>query len=315
VNIVFLGTPAFAVPSLRTLSASRHRVVLAVTRPDRPRGRGLASKPTAVRVEAERLGIPVQEPATVKDPAVGESLRGRADLFVVASYGEILTDAFLAIPPKGCLNLHPSLLPRWRGPSPIPSAILEGDAVTGATVFQIERRTDAGPIFSRREVLIGPDEAAPSLFERLALVGAALLVETVDAIEAGTARAVPQDESLVTKSRKIRKDDGIVRWSSDAVDVARRVRAFQPWPSAHARLRFSRGPVNLQILEARAEPGAGKPGEVLSAGGEGILVACGTGLLRILRLKPAARRAMDADSFLRGHVVRPGDAFEVNDER
>ncbi len=318
-RVVFVGTSAFAVPSLEALLASRHAVAGAVTQPDRPQGRGRKVLPSPVKAAALARGLTVWTPERADDPAFLDALRAAApDAVAVASYGQLLKQAFLDLPPRGCVNVHPSLVPRYRGASPVPYAILNGDAATGVSIFRMVRRMDAGAVYARREVPVRPDETAGELDARLAPVGAALLVEVLDAIEAGTARAEPQDEAAVVLAPKLEKEDGRIDWTQPAARVACRIRAMNPWPHAHAALcgKDRPAPVRVNLLRAvpaavpAAGPAAGPPGTVLAAEKDAIVVAAGEGGVRITELQPEGRRPMAARDFANGHRVRAGDRFE-----
>ncbi len=313
-RLVFMGSPEFAVPSLRRLASSRHRLAEVVTQPDRPSGRGLRLKPSAVALEAARLGLPLSKPERFRAPEFVDRLRALSpDLAVVVAFGEILREKHLAIPALGCVNLHPSLLPRHRGPTPIQHTLLAGDALTGVTTIYMDRGVDTGDIILQRTLEIGPDEDAGSLHDRLAEIGAELLLETCDRIEAGEAPRSPQNEAFATKGAKLTKVDGIIDWSRDAAHLARHVRAMTPWPGAHTFLLGR----PLHVTRVRAvEPGPrrGAPGEIVSCHpASGVLVACGSGCLALLEVKPAGSRAMSAIEFLCGYPVEEGDFLGARD--
>jgi methionyl-tRNA formyltransferase len=313
-RVVFVGTSAFAVPSLEALLASRHPVAGVLTQPDRPQGRGRKVLPSPVKTAALARGLTPWTPEFADDPVFLGDLRAAApDAIAVTSYGQRLMPEFLDLPPRGCINVHPSLVPRYRGASPVPFAILNGDAVTGVSIFHMVLRMDAGAVYARREVPVRPDETAGELDARLAPVGAALLVEVLDAIEAGTARAEPQDDTAVVPAPKLTKEDGRIVWTQPAARVACRIRAMNPWPRAHAVLRGAHagGGVRLHLLRAVPAEGAGPgaPGTILDAGREGLIVATGDGAVRITELQPEGKRPMIARDFINGYRVRPGDRF------
>lgn len=312
-RIVFAGTPEFAVPSLEALVASNREIVLVLTRPDRPAGRGLSVQESAVKRAATRNGLSVFQPATLRDPAAVEVLREHApDLMVVAAYGLILPQAALDVPPRGAINVHASLLPRWRGAAPIQRALLAGDAETGVSIMRMEAGLDTGPVLMSEPLAIEPEETAGTLHDKLAAVGARLLAEALDRLEQGTLHPVRQPESGVTYAAKIEKSEAWINWSRAAESLARQVRAFDPFPGALARLRG----VDVKIWRVAqcAAASGGPPGVVLAASRDGIVVACGTGALRLLELQRAGARRLAAGAFLSGTPVAPGDRFEGRPE-
>jgi len=305
-RIAFAGTPEFAVPPLAALcrAAPAHGVVGVLTQPDRPAGRGRKLAQSAVKQFALAHGLPVAQPATLRDEA-GRAplLEWRPDLLVVVAYGLILPPAVLAIPRLGCLNVHASLLPRWRGAAPIQRALLAGDAETGVAIMKMEAGLDTGPVLRTRRVTIGPRSTSGSLHDVLAALGAAELLAALAQIEAGEARFEPQPAAGVTYAAKIDKVEARIDWREDAESIDRRVRAFDPWPVAEARL----GTEPLKLLRARplsdAEAGRGAglvPGAVLGLRGDALQVACGRGVLAIERLQRAGRRPVDAREFANG---------------
>lgn len=257
-RVVFMGSPEFAVPSLRALVDAGHDLVLAVSQPDRPAGRGGRLQAPPVKEAAQALGIETFQPETLRDPAVQGRLRAAsADVFVVAAYGKILPQAVLDIPRRGCVNVHASLLPKWRGPSPITSAILAGDPVTGASIMELVRKMDAGPVISRVEEAIQPEDTAGSLEGRLAALGARELVRVLPGWLEGTLAAEPQDEARATYCALVSKADGQLRAAMTAEEAERAVRAYHPWPGAYVELPEGR----LAIWRAHVGPGEpGKPG-------------------------------------------------------
>jgi methionyl-tRNA formyltransferase len=306
VNIVFAGTPDFAVPTLRQLIAAGYPPIAVYTQPDRPAGRGRQPRPSPVKQCAEQAGIAVHQPVTLRDPQAQAALAALApDLMIVVAYGLILPQAVLDIPRRGCVNVHASLLPHWRGAAPIQRALLAGDAITGVTIMQMEAGLDTGPMLARREHPIGADETAGDLHDRLAELGARLLVDVLPAILAGRVQPQPQDDSAATYAEKLRKDEAPLDWRRPAAELARQVRAFNPWPVAETRLADR----TLRIWQA--EPLAGSrqsaPGEVVAAGRDGIDVATAAGVLRLTRLQAPGGRPLTAAEFLNGHPVRPGD--------
>ncbi len=310
-SIVFIGTPEFAVPCLRRLASAGFDITSVITQPDRPAGRGRRPRPSAVKLAAEELGIPLLQPATMRDPDVLVQLSALApEVIVAVAYGQILRQEVLDLPPNGVLNVHPSLLPRWRGASPISAAILAGDEKTGVTIMLMDAGMDSGPILAQREVTIDPDDTAATLSDRLSSLGADLLAETLPVWLRGEIAPKAQDEAEATKSPLLRKEDGAIDWQLPAVDIWRRVRAYDPWPGAYTRLD------NELVHIRQAWPldggGASEPGALselssdqwnaLPKGtGEGaIAVQTGHGLLAVLELQREGRRRMTAVDFLRG---------------
>lgn len=298
-RIVFMGTAAFAVPSLTAL-AERHELVAVVTQPDRPGGRGRALVPPPVKVEAERLGLSVVQPRSVKRPAEVARLSELApELIVVAAFGQILPPAILDLPRHGCLNVHASLLPRHRGASPITAAILAGDAETGVTIMLMDPGLDTGPALTTRAVAIMEDDTTGSLTDRLAIVGAELLVETVPRWVAGELTPRPQDDALATYAPLLKKEQGDADWQLPAVSLWRECRAYQPWPSLFTAWAGR----NLRLLESRPIDGHAEPGRVVRAGptGREIAVGTGDGLLRLDRVQLEGRRSVTGREFAQGH--------------
>lgn len=302
-NVVFMGSPAFAVPSLRALVEAGYCLQAVVTQPDRPAGRGGRVAPPEVKVAALELGIPVLQPETLKDQAIREQLASLSpDVIVVAAYGKILPRAILEVPRHGCVNVHASLLPRWRGASPIAAAILAGDPETGVTIMEMVAKMDAGAVIAQSRVPIGPDFTTATLEPMLAGEGARLLVETLPAYLAGTLRAVPQDEALVTMCGLVRKEDGHLRASMTAAEAERAVRAYDPWPGAFVRYRGER----LGIWRAHVEPfrGSEPPGVMLVVGRSPALVLR-DGLLVLDEVQRQGAKRMTGAQFLngeRGHL-------------
>jgi methionyl-tRNA formyltransferase len=300
-RIVFAGTPEFAVPALRALIASGNSPCAVYTRPDRPAGRGRKIAASPVKRLAADQGLPVFQPESLKGPEAFERLRELApDLMVVVAYGLILPTPILAVPRLGCVNLHASLLPRWRGAAPIQRAILAGDAETGVTLMRIEPRLDAGPMLGKRSCPVGGEDTAATLHDRLAGLGAELLIELLPELAAGRLPGEVQDESLVTYAGKLEKSEGRIDWREDAAHICRRVRAFNPWPVAETTLD---GTV-LRIWSAQAldTPPDACPGAVVAAA-KSLDVACGRGILRILEIQPPGKRRMSAADFLNAHPI------------
>lgn len=296
-KILFAGTPEFAVPSLKALCDSSHEVTALLSRPDRPRGRSRKPVwPETKKVAAER-GVPVFQPQDLKTPEFKETLKALClDLIAVAAYGKILPAAVLDAPTFGCVNVHASLLPSYRGAAPINWAIAKGDKKTGVTIMQIDEELDTGDILAQSEVLIGDEETAEELSKRLSLEGAGLLLETIDRIAKNEISPVKQDPGAATYAPLLSRKDGRVDWSRGAEEIKNLVRAMTPWPSAHTTL----GGKSLKILKALPGPGQGNPGEIVSLGGKSMDVATGNGILQILSLQVEGRKTMDASEFMRG---------------
>jgi len=296
VRIVFMGSPDFAVPSLRAM-AEAHQVAGVITQPDRPAGRGRGLRPPPVKTAATDLGLPISQPTRVLSPEAVDQLRGWApDLIVVAAFGQILRPVLLDLPKYGCINVHASLLPRWRGAAPVPAAILGGDDETGITIMRMDPGIDTGPILAQSRQPILPDDTAGSLLARLAHAGAALLAATLPEYVAGRLEPQPQDDRLATYAPLIGKGDGALDLESPAADLERRVRAFDPWPGCFVYW----GPRRLAIRRARVAPASGAPpGRAVNFDG---LPAASTpaGLLVFEIVQPEGRAAMTGGEFLRG---------------
>jgi methionyl-tRNA formyltransferase len=306
-RIVFFGTPDFAVPTLSALLASRHPVVGVVTQPDRPRGRGHHVTASPIKLLALKNALPVFQPERMKDEAFLAALRALdADLGVVAAYGRILTDAILSIPRLGMLNVHASLLPRWRGAAPVHRAILAGDVESGVTIMRVVRELDAGPMLSAVRVPIGPDLSTGQLESELAERGAALLVECVSRLAEGPVPEEPQPASGITYADRITKEDAPMFWWRPAGELHNQVRALNPWPLASTSLDGARLLIVETEIGTDAAPAGALPGTVLAAQGDGFVVAAGHGTLRLKTVKPEGKRAMAAREFLAGHRVAPG---------
>ncbi len=295
-KLAFMGSPGFALPALRALHAA-HTVAAVYCQPPRPAGRGHALTPCPVHAEAEALGLEVRSPARLRGntAAQAEFAAMQLDAAVVAAYGLILPQSMLDAPARGCLNIHASLLPRWRGAGPIQAAILAGDDTAGVTIMQMEAGLDTGPMLLWDHVPIGPETTAPSLHDTLAGLGARLILRAL----AEAPDSVPQPEQGVTYAPKLGRGDGRLAWTRAAAELDRRVRGLLPWPGAWTEL----GGETLKILAARPEPGAGVPGTTLD---DALLIACGTGALRLLRVQRPGRAPMEAAALLRGAPVPPG---------
>ncbi|MBI5900622.1 MAG: methionyl-tRNA formyltransferase [Rhodocyclales bacterium] len=302
-KLIFAGTPEFAATALEALLAAGHDVVLVLTQPDRPAGRGMNLQASAVKQVALAHGIPLHQPERLKDPATHQPIReacgSGAELMVVAAYGLILPQAVLDLPPRGCLNIHASLLPRWRGAAPIHRAIEAGDTQTGITIMRMEAGLDTGPMLLTSVIDIEADDTTGRLHDRLAALGGRGIVDALARLDA--LPVVPQPEAGVTYAGKVTKADAQLDWSQPAAALARKLRAFNPFPGATAMLAGE--PVKLWRGEAVS--GQGAPGQVLAVDANGIVVACGEGALRLTELqKPGGRRLASAD-FLRGTPLKP----------
>jgi methionyl-tRNA formyltransferase len=288
------------VPALEALAGSAHRVVAVYTQPDRPAGRGQQLAASAVKQCALRHGLPVEQPATLREPAEVERLqRWSPDVMVVAAYGLLLPQSILQTPRLGCINIHASLLPRWRGAAPIQRAILAGDAQSGVTIMQMEAGLDTGPMLLTRAVPIDARETAASLHDRLATLGAEALLDALAEIAEGRAQPRTQPADGVTYASKLRKEEAAIDWSRSAAEIDRQIRAFDPWPVAETRLHGQQLRVWQALpLDSRA---TGQSGEVLTTSPAGIDVSTGKGVLRLTRVQSAGRKALSAAEFLKAH--------------
>ena len=303
-KIIFAGTPEFAATALEALLAAGHEVVLVLTQPDRPAGRGMVLQASAVKKVALAHAIPVSQPERLKDPATHEPIRaacveGGAELMVVAAYGLILPQAVLDLPRRGCINIHASLLPRWRGAAPIHRAIEAGDAQTGVTIMQVEAGLDSGPMLLAEAIAIDPQDSTGSLHDRLAALGGKLVVDALARFD--ELLPVVQPEAGVTYASKIAKAEAHLDWTRPATILARCLRAFNPFPGAVVTLAGT----EVKVWRGDAVAGGGRPGQLLAADTAGIVVACGEGALRLTELqKPGGRRVTAAD-FLHGTPLQP----------
>jgi methionyl-tRNA formyltransferase len=296
-RIVFMGSPEFAAPSLRLL-AQNYPVVGVVTQPDRPSGRGQTLTASPVKRLALELGLPLIQPVRLRQPEAMEQLRQWSpDLIVVAAFGQILRSEVLDLPPLGCLNVHASLLPRWRGAAPISAAILAGDALTGVTIMRMDPGIDTGPILSQRAEAIRPDDTTATLSQRLAVLGAELLLETLPGYLSGEIQPQAQDDALATYAPMLKKEDGILDFGRPALELERQVRAFQPWPGAY--MEWSNGP--LKVLKAAVDEATQvtSPGKRLVHHGLPA-VQTARGLLLLEEVQPAGKRPMSGKAFLQG---------------
>lgn len=302
-KLIFAGTPDFAAAALAALLDAGHEVALVLTQPDRPAGRGMALQASPVKRLAQARGIEVFQPTTLRDEAAQARIAAvGAEVMVVAAYGLILPQRVLDLPRHGCLNIHASLLPRWRGAAPIQRALLAGDAETGVCIMQMEAGLDTGPVLLREATPIAAADTAATLHDRLAAIGARLIV---DALTRLPLAAEQQPEAGVTYAAKIDKAESAIDWSQPAAAVDRQVRAFNPFPGAHSTLSG----VGLKVWQAEPVAGSGLPGQVLAAGRDGIVVACGDGALRLTELQKAGGKRLTAAQFLAGNALQPGERF------
>ncbi|MCG8005609.1 MAG: methionyl-tRNA formyltransferase [Candidatus Thiodiazotropha lotti] len=301
-KIIFAGTPDFAASALQALLTTEHRVVAVYTQPDRPAGRGRKVQFSPVKQLAVAHNLEVFQPKTLKDPEAQQMLeQHQADLMVVVAYGLLLPQAVLDIPRLGCINIHASLLPRWRGAAPIQRAILAGDETSGVTIMQMEAGLDTGPMLNIRSTPIDPAETGGSLHDRLAELGSEALIEVLPGLSEGRIEVVPQDDSLANYASKLDKEEAKIDWSQAAVQIDRQVRAFSPWPVAHCLY----GDKVMRIWSSEVVGGDGSvtPGQVVASGRAGIDVATGEGVLRITQLQMPGKRAMAAGDFLNAHTM------------
>ena len=304
-RIIFAGTPEFAAQALAAILAAGHDVPLVLTQPERPAGRGMKLHASPVKQLALQHGIAVYQPERLKDPATHEPIRNtQADVMVVAAYGLILPQAVLDIPRQGCLNIHASLLPRWRGAAPIQRAIEAGDTETGITIMRMEAGLDTGPMLLKKSLPITDDDTAATLHDKLADLGAAMIVEALPQLD----RLVPefQPEAGVTYAHKIGKAEAVVNWSDDAATLSRRIRAFNPFPGMVASLRGT----PIKLWQATPHNATGIPGTILAADDNGIVVAAGDGAIRILQLQKPGSKRLPAAEFLSGFPLSAGDCFD-----
>ena len=298
-KLIFAGTPPFAATALETLLAAHHEVALVLTQPDRPAGRGMEPQSSAVKQLAQARGLPLAQPMTLKDAAIQRQLLAvNAEVMVVAAYGLILPPSVLTIPRRGCLNIHASLLPRWRGAAPIQRALLAGDSATGITIMQMDAGLDTGAILLQEKIEIDDEDTAQTLNDKLAELGAQTMVRAL----ATTLRPCAQDSVQVTYAEKIRKEEAAIDWTQPALHIARRVRALNPTPGATTTIHGQR----LKLWRARPIAAAGEAGTVLTTDTGGIVVACGSGALAIEELQREGGKRLSAQTFLRGFKLSIG---------
>ncbi len=303
-NIVYMGTPDFAVPALEALASDpAHTVLAAFTQPDKPRGRKMILTPPDVKVCAQRLNIPVYQPASMRSDEAFEQLAAlKPDVIVVAAYGQILPKSVLDLPVYGCVNIHGSLLPKYRGASPIQQAVLNGDRVTGVTTMLMDVGLDTGDILLTKETAVGENETSAELFDRLSVLGGELITETLDALESGTVTPRKQDEALATHTTKIDKSMSPVDFTATAQEVHNLIRGLYSWPMATMTV----GGKRVKIHKARMSDKSGRAGEILSV--KPLIIACSKGAVEILELQPEGKKKMTAEAFAAGHKLTVGES-------
>lgn len=309
-NLIFFGTSSFGLPSLEAILSSKHKLLSVVTSHDKPKGRSLRPAASPVKDWAAQHGVPLFEYTNINDPQTLERLsRMNADVFVVIAFGVIFSADFLRIPKIMPVNVHSSLLPKYRGAAPIHWAMINGDEKTGVSIVRVTEKLDAGDILETSSTLIFPEDDIVSLEARLADLGAKALLKSLDAIQAGKASFTPQDESVSTYARKLEKEDGRIDWSKKAVEIHNRIRALKIWPVCSSSVKGKR----ILFLESRVRPGgsSARPGTLLSASrSDGIVVAAGEGALEILKLQAEGRSPLSSADFLNGFPLKPGDVLE-----
>ncbi len=305
-NVVFMGTSPFAISSLRALKDLGFRISLVVTTPDKPKGRGLQLSSPVVKEEALRLGLPLIQPESIKDQGFIEKISAISpDFIVVAAYGKILPPQLLSIPKKAPVNVHASLLPKYRGPAPIQWAIINGERKTGVTTMIMDEGVDTGPILLQREIEMLPDENAEELEKRLSIIGGELLIETLDGLFSGAIKPIPQDHEHASYARFIKKEDGNIDWHMDAEAIHNRIRGLQPWPGAYTFI----GETMLKIYVSKVidrEVSSIFPGTVIAAEGNGLKVATGKGIIAILEIQREGKRRLPISEFLKGFPIKAG---------
>lgn len=305
-RIVFMGTPEFAVPSLAALLTSEHSVVGVVTQPDRPKGRGQELAASPIKLLAVQHKVPILQPLKMKDPAFLNALSAwKPDLIAVTAFGRILPKVILDLPPRGCVNVHASLLPKYRGAGPIQWALIRGERETGITTMLMDEGMDTGAMLLQERVAIMPDDTAGTLSSKLADIGGRLLLDTLARIQNGTITPQPQDQSQATMAPLLKKEDGLLDWTLPALELVNRVRGLSPWPGAYTYLGEDRWVVwKASVLDR--SPARVLPGTIVDATKEGVTVATGDGILRIMEFQSANSRRMSVAQYLTGHALAPG---------
>ena len=309
-RVIFMGTPDFSVGTLEALIRAGHQVVLAVTQPDKPKGRGGKMQFPPVKETALEHGIPVFQPRKVREPENIEELRKyQADVIVVVAFGQILPREILELTPYGCINVHASLLPSYRGAAPIQWAVINGEAVSGVTTMQMDEGLDTGDMLLKTEVPLEPEETGGSLHDKLAAAGASLCVRTLKALEEGTVTPKKQGESPTAYASMLKKEMGEIRWEEPAISIERLIRGLNPWPSAYTGWQDK----TMKIWEAEVleEDSGQEPGTVVRVDKDGFLVQTGKGLLKVTALQIPGKKRMEADAFLRGYSMEPGEKLGI----
>ena len=312
-RIVFMGTPDFAVPSLEALLKSDDPIVGIVTQPDRPKGRGQRLFPSPVKIVAQREGIPLLQPMKMKDPSFMTELSAwKPDVIAVAAFGRILPPSILSLPPCGCINVHGSLLPKYRGAGPLQWALINGEAETGITTMLMDEGMDTGAMLLQEAITIGSEDTAGTLSPRLADLGGRLLVETLTRLKAGMLTPRPQDHDKATLAPLLKKEDGIINWTMPATSIANRIRGLTPWPGAYTFSKMNRWTISrASVLD---EATTLDPGQITALGKDAIHVATGVGVLAIRELQPANGRRMPAAQYLAGHPLQIGMQLTQSEE-
>lgn len=311
-RLVFMGTPEFAVPSLRAIVNAGFEVCAVVTQPDRPKGRGMRLTPPPVKICAQELQLPVYQPEKVRDAGFIDQLQNLVpDCVAIVAFGQLIPENLLRLPPLGFINVHPSLLPKYRGATPIQQALLDGETETGVSTMYLDKGMDTGDIILQVKTPIGAEENAGDLHDRLAYIGADLLVETLRLVGTGKAPRTPQNHAAATVTHRLRECDGQLHWDQSATALVNRVRAFTPWPGAYTFYMAER----LKVLKARVLPCAEsisglQQGCIFAISEEGIQVVCANGIVEILAVQPQNSRVMSAAAYAHGKRLQPGDCFE-----
>ncbi len=311
-KIIFMGTPAFAVPSFEAVVEAGHDVVCAVTQPDKPVGRGLEKRPSPIKEAVEKRGIKALTPASIREHGFVEGLKGlKPDCIVVVACGKILPEEVLAIPSLGCINVHASLLPKYRGAAPVNRALMNGEGETGVCTMLLDKGMDTGPVFLCETTPVGEDETAASLYGRLSAIGAKLLVKTLGLVERGQIKPVEQDEKSATYAPMLKKSDGLINWTKDALAIKNLVRGVSPWPGAFTHWNKKTLKVHSGAVAADQNVPAGTPpGAIVKASGGRIIIGCGKGAFEIMELQPENKNRMSATDFLKGFRLKEGGCFE-----
>jgi len=309
-KIIFAGTPVFAATALNALIQEHHDIVSVLTQPDRPAGRGMKVSSSAVKLSAQAHGLKLLQPQSPKDHAIHEQLREmNADLMIVAAYGLILPESVLTLPRLGCLNIHASLLPRWRGAAPIQRAILAGDHETGITIMQMDTGLDTGAMLLKESITISPLDTAQTLHDKLSQLGARTIVKALALLQQNRLIPTAQDETLACYAGKISKTEALIDWNQTAAQIDRAIRAYNPTPGAYTTFRGQ----SMKIWQAGIiAQGADQPGKVVAIERDGIIVACGTGMIRLEMIQKSGGKRLSAAEFLAGFKLHPGDSFDTN---